>query len=472
MSAEEAFKLLALVRQEADSARQLDKAEQLNAEYRRLVQAQVHALTAARALTWADIQHCYTRIRDKADVAGHQCGDTHCRPSALRVGYQFVDPARTERRYTATGNIWICAVSLRRHVCDAYSVCEFSQASHGSRICTMTGLDKGVVPISVPHLATPAAVNAAVRQAVSTEVYAQCKMSSSSSGRKRAQPKKLAQKLAVRHVRHKAGGEQGYELVARLDSGPSQHMSNEIHSICERLFSAENGVARVCLDVMQSAIVAMNAELQKRLSQPRALGFADIALLVSQHGSAPLKALIEIAPSLKCTRSLARADLMYLGDAVARLLHLLQLTPKINDGCNSVSAKGARAHDMAVPLLMVMRDGLVGLVDRTDGSIRTCTHAQAELDRVAVTNVDADYERHVFVPAHPALRHFLPTALPQGASGVITELYQHAQAHDNRVHTSFDSVLSKPGVEPHRYCLDTYMTTRADVLSNLLLSHQ
>lgn len=473
MSAEQAFQLLALVRQEQDAARQQNKAEQCNAEYRRLVQLRVCALTSTHVLSWPTVQEYYTRVRDRADVAGHECGDSECRPMSLRAGAHFSDPAHPEHRYEASGNTWICAVSLRRHMCDAHNVCEFTQASHGSRICAMTGLDKGVVPISVPHLATPAAISLAVHQEVSNEVSLLTRPPSSSGGggggKKRPCPKKP--RAAAANVRQKTGGgEQGYELVERLNAAPSSHICNEIRSICERLFSPEHGVRRVCVDAMRSAIAAMNTELQRRLAQSKQFGLADLALLVAHHGLAPLKALMEIAPSLKPSRAaMPHEDLLYLSEAVSRLLHLLQLTPKMNDGCNSVSAKGARPNEMVVQLLMVLRDGLVGLVDRNDGSIRVCTQAQAELDRVAVTNVDADYTRYVFVEAHPALRHLLPDALPPGVTGAVAELYQHTQAHDNRIRTSFASVLSKPGVEPHRYCLATYMAVRADVMSSRLM---
>ena len=160
-------------------------------------------------------------------------------------------------------------------------------------------------------------------------------------------------------------------------------------------------------------------------------------------------------------------DLDYIVGAVARILHVLRLTPKINSGDNAVSAKGARTVDMCVPILMLMRDGAVGRVmydpATKETSVRTCTQAQADANAVAQQS-GCCVATYVFVPAHPNLHAVLPNALPPGVDQALASLFQNMMRRKRCISVALDSILTTPDVDPVYFCLDHYMIPRVDVL--------
>lgn len=457
MSAQLAFEQYDLIASHAISGTSRTISDAPDAEFRFLVQS-IICEQQQRACSWSDVRHFYELARAHADAVCHTCGDAlECVPSCLLPGTTFRDPANPENSYSAAGSVWVCSVSFLRHVCTQGDMCEYSQGTTaGTVVCSMSGLDKGGLVISCSQYANREQIQA-IRQNMVTDACIE-------ATRKRRPPSEKQPKAAKTRTRPRPTIDTWAELVEKLNAKPSDHMFAEVRSICEKLFGT-SGISVSCCAAVREASAAIDAEVRKRLASSASFGFADLAAIVVSHAANPLNTMLSIAPSLRPGARLEASDIDYLVGAVTRLLHILRLTPKMNANDNAVSAKGARMADMCVPLLLTLRDGLIGTsyYDAQEREVSLRITSQAKTDADAINAPGRMLMQCVFTPAHPGLRQILPDSLPQGANPEHRMFFDNMMSHKRCITVAFNSVLSTPNIEIDYYRLDHYMRPMIEI---------
>lgn len=391
---------------------------------------------AAASLTWRE----YEAVAPAHfTTTSHVCTPRTCSHECCPVpGRAFRDPA-TGVVFHASGVIYVCRTSGRRHACD--DACDAAEVcSKGTVSCPISGRFSG------GHIDHREGFNHHEVASLERESDSYKRATTSiNTYAKRARANKAAKAAAL-----SAAG-----LPPALPAAPqpgAAHANNHIHE-------ADRVVTRlVCSGAIRAALlkrcaeedVALGRELSHALAHGRRPNVVELVDMAASHIPAGTATALAV---LGWTRPMPLNAPAYLRGCVLRLFALVRCTPVGIDG-----GKDINLGKMCVPLMYMLMRGLTGVVDRRRAVVERRVEHDAGDDAPPTPE---GVIRYAFVPAHRCLSALLPEepALPPMPDWT-TEL-GNLMKRTRRLEQCFLSTLEDSAVaarDPGEYCLARYIS--------------